>query len=104
MIMPSIDLKGTIVSDDDKWLYDFVGLDAVCPADIRKGLADANGEDVVVVISSGGGDVMAGNEMAYDLGAYKGQTTADISGFCGSAATIVACGAGKFAPIQARCI
>ena len=21
MIMPSIDLKGTIVSDDDKWLY-----------------------------------------------------------------------------------
>ena len=39
MIMPSIDLKGTIVSDDDKWLYDFVGLDAVCPADIRKGLA-----------------------------------------------------------------
>lgn len=95
MIMPSIDLKGTIVSDDDKWLYDFVGLDAVCPADIRKGLADANGEDVVVVISSGGGDVMAGNEMAYELGAYKGQTTADISGFCGSAATIVACGAGK---------
>ena len=38
---------------------------------------------------------MAGNEMAYELGAYKGQTTADISGFCGSAATIVACGAGK---------
>ncbi len=67
----------------------------MCPADIRKGLADANGEDVVVVISSGGGDVMAGNEMAYELGAYKGQTTADISGFCGSAATIVACGAGK---------
>lgn len=90
-----IDVKGTIVSNDDKWIYDWMGYDAVCPKDIEKGLQEAGGDDVVFVINSGGGDVFAGNDMAYAISQYSGNSVADISGFCGSAASIVSCSAKK---------
>ena len=93
--MALIKLKGTIVPNDDKLIYDWCGIEATCPNDIEQGLRDAAGEDVTIEISSGGGDVFSGSEMSYQLKKYEGNVTAEISGFCASAATIVACGADK---------
>lgn len=93
--MEKIDVKGTIVSNEDKWMYELMGYDAVCPSDIEKGLARAAGDEVILIINSGGGDVLAGNDMAYTISQYSGETIADISGFCGSAASIISCSAKK---------
>lgn len=92
--MVKIDAKGTIVNNDDKWIYDWFGYDAFCPKDIDKQLEDANGDDVTIVINSGGGDVFAGSDMSYSISQYKGNIQADISGSCCSAASIVACATG----------
>ena len=93
--MPKVEIKGTIVPNDDKWIYEWFGLDAVCPRDVRKAIAEAKGEALQVEVNSGGGDVFAGNEIYYLLNQYPGGTTADIVGFAGSAATIICCGANK---------
>lgn len=93
--MKKIDVAGTIVSNDDKWLYEWCGIDAVCPNDLKKAIEDAAGDEITLVINSGGGDVMAGNEMSYMINQYAAKTTADLSGFCGSAATIVSCAVNK---------
>lgn len=88
--MKMIPIKGTIVSNDDKWIYDWFGIEAVCPKDVAKQLKEADGEEIVVEINSGGGDVFAGNEIYYLISQYKGKKTNDIVGFAGSAASIIA--------------
>lgn len=45
--MARLKIKGTIVSDDDKWVYDWFGIGAVCPADIHKALEEADRKSVV---------------------------------------------------------
>jgi len=89
-MVKTIPIKGTIVSNDDKWIYDWFGIEAVSPKDVAKQLNEANGEDITVEINSGGGDVFAGNEMYYLLSQYKGNMIIDIVGFAGSAASVVA--------------
>lgn len=93
--MPKAEIKGTIVPNDDKWIYEWFGIDAVCPRDVQKVIAEAKGEPLQIEVNSGGGDVFAGNEIYYLLSQYPGETTADIVGFAGSAATIICCGANK---------
>lgn len=93
--MARVEIKGTIVANNDKWIYNWFGMDAVCPKDVQKAIADAQGEHLQVEINSGGGDVFAGNEIYYMLHEYQGGTTADIVGFAGSAATIICCGANR---------
>lgn len=89
-MMKTIPIKGTIVSNDDKWIYDWFEIEAVCPKDVAKQLKEADGEEIVVEINSGGGDVFAGNEIYYLISQYKGKKTNDIVGFAGSAASIIA--------------
>lgn len=91
--MKEITVNGTIVSDEDKWIYDWFGIPCVCPKDITDGLKDAEGDEVTVLVNSGGGDLMAGNEIYSALKRYKGKTAAEITGYAASAATIVCCGA-----------
>jgi len=88
--MKTIPIKGTIVSNDDKWIYDWFGIEAVCPKDVAKQLKEADGEEITVEINSGGGDVFAGNEIYYLISQYKGEKQNDIVGFAGSAASIIA--------------
>lgn len=85
-----IDIKGTIVSNDDKTVYDYFGIEAVCPKDVAGKLKEANGEPITAEINSGGGDLEAGNEIYYLLNTYKGDVNIDILGFAGSAASVVA--------------
>lgn len=93
--MKTVKVSGAIISNDTKWIYDWLEMDATCPKDIEEALLDANGDDVTIAINSGGGDIGAGNEIAYHISQYKGNTVADIVGYCCSAATLPACAAKK---------
>lgn len=88
--MAKIGVKGTIVADDDKWIYEWFGIAATCPKDIHTAIQNANGEDLEVEINSGGGDVIAGNEIYTALRMYKGKVNIIISGMAASAASYIA--------------
>lgn len=89
-----IDVKGTIVSNDDKWIYEWFEMDATCPNDVIKAIDQANGEPLEVYINSGGGDIFAGSEIYSALRSYKGKVNIHVVGFAASAASVIAC-AGK---------
>ena len=91
--MKNIPISGSIVPDDDVWIYNLFGIPCTSPKAVKKELQEANGEEVTIEINSGGGDLFAGNEIYYAIHEYKGQTTADITGLAASAATVIACGA-----------
>lgn len=84
-------IKGTIISNGAKWIYDWLGIEATAPKDIEKVLDDANGEDVEFAINSGGGDVYAGSEMFTLIKKYPGDTTAEVLGIAASAASLPLC-------------
>lgn len=84
-----IDVKGVIVPNDDKWIYSWFGIDAVCPKDIAEALKErGNDEKVIVQINSPGGDVSSASEIFAALKAVP--ATAYIVGVAASAASIVA--------------
>lgn len=85
-----INVKGTVVSDDDAWVYNWFGIEAVSPSAISAALAEANGDDVVIRINSNGGDIFAGSEI-YDLiSSYEGNVLIRIVGMAASAASVIA--------------
>ena len=84
-----IDIKGPIITNDDKWIYDWFGVASCCPADIRSQLDEvADDEGVQVVINSSGGDIFAASEI-YDMLAESKATIKVI--FAASAASYIAC-------------
>ncbi|SHH86788.1 head maturation protease, ClpP-related [Desulfosporosinus lacus] len=85
-----IDIKGFIVANDDKWIYDWFEVGAVCPSDIINQLEKANGEDIEVGINSPGGDVYAGSEIYTALMEYKGNVLNKVVAVAASAASIIA--------------
>ena len=90
-----ININGVIVPDDDKWIYDWYGMQAVCPQDIERVLDKApSGEQVDVWINSGGGSVYDGSQIYTRLKAYsKGTVKIHITGIAASAASVIACAA-----------
>jgi ATP-dependent Clp protease protease subunit len=93
MKVVKINIGGTIVSDEDAWIYEWFGLTNTSPKKIREELSKAEGDEVVFEINSGGGDLIAGNEIYYVIHDYTGRTVSDIVGIAASAATVIACGA-----------
>lgn len=93
--MKDITVNGTIVSNDDKWIYEWFEIEATSPRDVIKGLQEAAGDEVTLLVNSGGGDLDAGNEIYSALKRYKGKITAEITGYAASAATVICCGASK---------
>lgn len=85
-----IDVKGVIVSNDDQWIYDWIGIESTSPAMVLQALEDAGGEDVEVYINSPGGDVYVGSEIYTALKEYPGSVTVKIVGVAASAASVVA--------------
>lgn len=88
--MVQIDIRGIIVPDEDHWIYAWFGIDATAPKLIRKSLADANGDEVRVVINSTGGDVAAGDEIYTLIRSYSGRVVIQIHSFACSAAAVIA--------------
>lgn len=84
-----INVKGAIISNDDKWIYDLLDMDATSPKDITDALP-SNDEDVEVIINSGGGDVFAGSEIYTTLKAYPGNVHVKVVGVAASAASVIA--------------
>lgn len=85
----SIDIKGTIISNDDKWIYDWYDIESVCPRDV---LGKLNGtDDIDIYINSGGGDVIAASEIYEALRQYKGNVLIHVVGLAASAASMIMC-------------
>lgn len=88
--MAVINIRGDIISNDDKWIYDWFEMDATCPKDVKDVLdAAEDGEEIEVLVNSGGGSVMAGQEI-YSALRGNDKVTIKIQSLAGSAAGVVA--------------
>lgn len=85
-----VKIKGVIIPNDYKWVYDWFDMDSTCPNDVSKVLDSLNGEEIEIEINSGGGDVYSGSEIYTALKSYKGKKIVKIVGIAASAASIVA--------------
>jgi len=84
-----LEVKGAIISNDDKWIYDWLDMDSTAPKDIVDSLPTTN-ENLDVIINSGGGDVYAGSEIYTALKEYPGKVNIKIVGIAASAASVIA--------------
>lgn len=89
--MKTIHVKGPIISNGEKWIYDWFGEDATCPRDVINELPE-DGSEVLVIINSGGGYVDCGNEIYTALKSYGGMVTVDIIEACSAASVIAMAG------------
>ena len=88
--MAVINIRGDIVSNDDKWIYDWFKMDATCPKDVKDILEAAQeDEEIEVLVNSGGGSVIAGQEIYSALRGNK-KVTIKVQSLAGSAAGVVA--------------
>ena len=99
----SFRIDGVILSPDDErfeaWLFGEVL--GVGPAAIAEFLADAGGEDVVLVINSPGGAVYGGADICSQIQLYPGKVTARVVGEAASCGSLIAaaCDAVEVAPM-----
>jgi ATP-dependent Clp protease, protease subunit len=68
-------------------LSGYVGENDFSPDELSEKLKEANGQDIVCTIVSGGGSVFAEKAMNAMIAGYSGKKTAKILGVCASAAT-----------------
>lgn len=87
--MKKIHIKGVIVSNDHKPVYDFYEIEATCPNDVVSQLSNEY-EDIEVIINSSGGNLFAGSEMYTALKEHKGKVTTKTYSIAASAATFPA--------------
>lgn len=88
--MKKIHIKGVIVSNDEQWIYELFDIECTSPDMVNAQLEDANGDDLEVIINSGGGEVYAGSEIYTALKDYSGKVTVKIVGIAASAASVIA--------------
>ncbi len=93
--MKRINLEGYIISEEDRWIYDYFEVPYSSIGMIRAFLADANGEDIEAYINSAGGDVIAASAMYNELRKYAGNSTAIVTGMSASASTLLMLGFDK---------
>lgn len=87
-----INIVGTIIDNDDKWIYDWFEMESTCPKDIQKLLEKlTDGETVDVYINSSGGSVFAGSEIYSALRELKDRVKIHVVGIAASAASVIAC-------------
>lgn len=89
--MKTITINGEIIPNDYAWLYDWYEMEYTCPANVKDILnALEDGEDVTVIINSGGGDVVSGQEIYSILKGVKNHVTVDVQSMAASAASMIA--------------
>lgn len=88
--MAKVNIKGPIVSDNDGRIYEWLGIKATYPKIVNDAIDKANGEDLEVIINSGGGSVFAASEIYTALKSYMGNVTVKIVGMAASAASVIA--------------
>lgn len=83
-------INGDIVNNGDKELYEYFGFECTAPRDIEMAFAELPKGDILQVkINSGGGDVMAGQEI-YSMLRNRKDVDIEVESFAGSAASIIA--------------
>lgn len=92
-----VQLNGYVVEDGDSFFYRFFGIGCVCPADVRRALADnPEGEDLVLEVNSPGGDVFSGFEIYSCLRAARAtrpiRVVAEVQSLAASAASVMVMG------------
>ena len=87
-----INIRGDIITDDMKWIYDWFDEPYTSPKQVETQLAEAIDaeEDIIVRINSGGGLLMAGQEI-YSL-IHGLDATVEVTGIAASAAALIAMG------------
>lgn len=87
--MRVFDLLGTIVPDDDAWLYRWFGFTVTSPKDLREAIRKAGKEPLKVRINSYGGDVWSASDMYTMLRQHEPGVEVEVTGLAASAATVV---------------
>ena len=88
--MARVNIKGPIVSNSDYSIYEWFGIEATCPKIVHDAIEKANGEELEVIINSGGGSVFPASEIYTALRDYAGNVIVKIVGLAASAASVVA--------------
>lgn len=93
-------INGDIVGNDWKDIYDWFGIECSTPGDVQKALADLpKGDRLQVKINSGGGEVMAGQEM-FAMLRERNDVDIEVESLAASAASVIAmAGHSKISPI-----
>lgn len=89
--MKQINIRGPIVSDDEKWIYDWFEMACTTPGDFLGQLQEADGDDVLVLINSVGGYVIQAAEIYEAIRSYPGNVTGKVVGQACSCASFIAC-------------
>lgn len=84
-----INVKGAIIGNDFKEVYDFYDMESTSPNDVLNVLPK-NNNPIEVIINSGGGHIDAGSEIYSIFKDYKGDVTMKILGMAASAASVIA--------------
>ena len=87
-MIKKINVKGTIISNDDAWIYELFEIEHTSPKMIDEKIEELNGEQAIIEINSGGGSVFAGSEIYTKL--KKLNLDVEIVGLAGSAASVIA--------------
>lgn len=91
--MAKVNIKGPIISNDEKWIYDWFGMESTCARDIEQAIEEAKGSSLEVLVNSGGGYVDVGSEIYTLLKDYSGEVVVKIVGMAASAASVACMGA-----------
>jgi len=86
-----IGINGVIVPNQDKEIYDWFGVDSVCPKDVSDAIDQSEGKSLDVEIGvCYGGSIDAGSQIYSALKSHKGGVNITITGLAASAASVIA--------------
>lgn len=88
--MKIINIKGTIIPKQNKWIYDWLEYPYTTTDDVVQALQQANNDDIEVHINCYGGSVYDGYEIYTALREYPGNVLIKIVGLAASAASFIA--------------
>lgn len=88
-----IQIKGTIIPNKDKEIYEFFGYENTCPNDVSKALESAGDESIDIYINSGGGDIFSATEIYSVIQKHKDNVKIHVVGLAASAASVIMCAA-----------
>ena len=85
-----IDINGYIVPDELKVVYDWYGIAAFCPNDIKQARKKADSEHLEISIGTCyGGSIFAGSEIGAEIKNHTGGAEIEITGLAASAASVI---------------
>lgn len=90
-----INVKGVIIGNDYKEIYDYFAMESTSPNDVLNAIPTNDKDPIEVTINSGGGHVDAGSEIYSIFKEYKGNVTMKIVGMAASAASVIAMAGNK---------